>query len=112
MQRAGIIAFAYALFLGAGGVIGYLTAGSVASVVSGAALATVALGSAVAMFRGQPAGWYVALTLAAALTIYLTVRAWGSGFMPSGVMALASLVTAVGLLAFAPGRPQAPRRPS
>lgn len=104
MKRGAVIAFAYALFLAGGGLIGYATASSVASVVSGAALSAVALGSGLAMLRGHDAGWYVALTLAAGLTVYLGVRAWGSGFMPSGPLGMASLITAAALMAVRPRR--------
>lgn len=54
--------------------------------------------------KGSVAGWFAALALAAILTLYFGIQSWGRGFVPAGLMALLSLLTAALFVGLPPVR--------
>jgi uncharacterized membrane protein (UPF0136 family) len=84
----------YALLLAIGGVIGYMKAGSRASVIAGslsAGVALAALGLAVANHRlGVPLGLILSIALFLLFGYRYAVKT--RKFMPSGLLAIASLI--------------------
>jgi uncharacterized membrane protein (UPF0136 family) len=111
MKIATIVGVVYGLFLAAAGVVGYVMAGSLASLIWGVVYGGLVIAAAVAMQRGWAGGWYVTLTLAVGLTLYLGGRALASGFMPSGLMAVVSAAAAAALAMTRPSGDRAVRRP-
>jgi len=91
----------YALFIVAGGVMGYKagsTASLIAAVVAGLALA----GASAAMLRGSyQTGWWVALIVALLLLGRFAMAAYSKGFkmMPGGMVIILSLIVLAALLA-------------
>lgn len=83
----------YAVLLGAGGVLGFIKAGSRPSLVAGLASAVVAVVCLVLSALGSPVGLWLGVALALALTGLFSYRFSKSRkVMPSGVMAIVSLV--------------------
>ncbi len=84
----------YALLLGIGGVIGYLKAGSRPSLIAGSLSAVTALGamglSAAKHQFGVPLGLLLSITLFVLFGYRYAVKT--HKFMPSGLLAVASLV--------------------
>jgi len=109
MKAAGIIGTMYGALVVAGGVIGYLTAGSLPSVLAGGGCGVAMFLSAWAMLRGKRVGWYAALILTAALAVFFGARFWqGGAFLPTGLMAgLSALTAALLLLTSAVGKRKA-----
>jgi uncharacterized membrane protein (UPF0136 family) len=97
---AHVILGIYAVLLAAGGVLGFVKARSRASLISGllsAAFAVVALGLALVKNRfGLPLGVLLAIALFVLFGYRYALR--GRRFMPSGLLAVVSLVVLAALL--------------
>lgn len=107
MQTAAVVTFIYAVLIAAGGVIGGVKAGSTPSLVAGLASGLLAAAAGALLLRGQRAGLWLGLAVAAALLVFgaKSVLLDGKGFMPRGLIAVLSLVEGVVLaLALRPPR--------
>jgi uncharacterized membrane protein (UPF0136 family) len=84
----------YAVLLGAGGLIGYIKAGSRPSLIAGSLSALVALIALVLSARDQQWGVPLGMLLSIALFVVFGYRyaVKTRKFMPSGLLAVASLV--------------------
>lgn len=94
-STAQIVILVYAALLAVGGIFGYLKARSRPSLIAGIGSAVVALG-ALGIAQWLPSfGLFLGAALAAALCIFFNFRYAKSAprkFMPSGMLALVSLV--------------------
>jgi uncharacterized membrane protein (UPF0136 family) len=84
----------YAVLLAAGGLIGYFKAGSRASLIAGSISALVALAAFGLSAASHPWGFRLGLILSISLCVLFGYRfaAKTRKFMPSGLLAVASLV--------------------
>ena len=84
----------YAVLLGVGGLIGYLKAGSRASLIAGSISAVAAFTSLGLSFAGNPWGTTLGLILSIVLFLLFGYRyaVKTRKFMPSGLLAVVSLV--------------------
>jgi uncharacterized membrane protein (UPF0136 family) len=84
----------YALLLAAGGLIGYFKAGSRPSLIAGVSSAIAALVALWLASRNRPAGISLGLILAIALFLLFAYRyaVKTRKFMPSGLLAIVSLI--------------------
>ena len=98
-----VVLVLYAAILGAGGVMGFVKARSHASLISGLLSAMAAAGAASLVFSGNTWGIPLGVTLAIALFILFGYRyaIRNKKFMPSGVLAVVSLVVLLLLLLMA-----------
>jgi uncharacterized membrane protein (UPF0136 family) len=88
-----ILLVVYAILLGVGGAIGYFRAGSVRSLQAGLACAAILLAIAVASSRfPRPAFLAAMVVLLGLLYMFVARFQITRRFMPSGLMALASLL--------------------
>ena len=95
VQVAMVSLAVYALLLGGGGFFGYYKAGSKPSLIAGTATAAVALASFGLAFSGI-GGFWLGLILAVMMIAMFAIRYRKSGrFMPSGMLAVLSVVEAV-----------------
>jgi uncharacterized membrane protein (UPF0136 family) len=100
MKIAATVGAIYGGLLLVGGIIGYAAQGSIASIVMGGLTGLAALASAWGMFHGSRWGWYGALGVAIALTVYFGNTFWQSrDWMPAGSIGALSL-TATLLLVY------------
>jgi uncharacterized membrane protein (UPF0136 family) len=90
----------YALLLAAGGLVGYIKAGSRASLIAGTASAAAALLSLWIWSRTTRAGVFLGLILSIALVLLFGYRytVKTRKFMPSGLLAVVSLIVAAMML--------------
>lgn len=96
--RTGIV-FVYGILLLIGGVIGYIKANSLASLLMGGGFALLTIASAVAIAKNHRIGNISALILSGILTLFFTFRFIKTEtFMPSGLMAVLSLLVVLSLL--------------
>lgn len=95
-----VILVLYALLLGVGGVYGFVKARSHASLISGLLSAVAAVAAAGLSLVGYTWGTYLGATLAIVLFILFGYRyaIRNKKFMPSGVLAVVSLVVLLLLL--------------
>lgn len=83
----------YALFVLAGGVIGFLKAGSTPSLAMGIIFAILLLFTAFQVSKKMMIGLYLALIFSAFLALFFGYRFFNSyKFMPAGFMLLLSLI--------------------
>ncbi len=101
MQTAAYIVTVYAVLVAIGGLVGYLKAKSLPSLlmgfVSGLALAAAGYGIGTHAVWGRP----LAMLLALFLLVFFSLRYAKSSpptFMPSGLMAVLSLLTLAGIM--------------
>lgn len=93
MKWRAYLVLIYGVLLLIGGLIGHVKANSFASLIMGSSSAALILASGWLMLRGQPIGSKIAMILSALLLIFFTYRFLISGkFMPSGLMALISVI--------------------
>lgn len=91
MKLNAFLVIAYALFLLAGGLIGYIKHQSLMSIVTASGFAFCLIASAIAMLYGYALGRYTALALTFALFTLFSYRFYLKGqFMPGGLIALVS----------------------
>jgi uncharacterized membrane protein (UPF0136 family) len=99
MKIPGVIGVIYGALILVGGALGYLTAGSLVSALARGGCGMGIVLSGWAMLKGKSAGWYATLAMAAVLTAFFGARFWqGGAFMPTGLMAVLSLLTVALLL--------------
>ena len=98
-----VILILYAVILGVGGVMGFVKARSHASLISGLLSAVAAVGAAVLSLMGYSWGIPLGVTLAIGLFILFGYRyaIRNKKFMPSGMLAVVSLVVLLLLLLMA-----------
>jgi uncharacterized membrane protein (UPF0136 family) len=100
MKTAATVGAIYGGLLLVGGIIGYAAQGSIPSLVMGGLAGVVALASAWGMLHDSRWGWYGALGIAIALTLYFGNTFWQSrDWMPAGSIGALSL-TAAALLVY------------
>ncbi len=86
----------YGLLMIIGGIIGFTTAKSLASLLSGGISGIILVLVFVWSLKALPPALWTAVGISAALTVLMGVRFVGSGkFMPSGGIALISLIALV-----------------
>lgn len=101
MSFGQIVLLVYAVFMVAGGVMGYRAAGSRASLLAGGISAAVLLVSLALSFRAPAAGFWLGAATSLALAVVFTMRFAKTGaFMPSGML-LAVSVIALALVTYA-----------
>lgn len=101
MKKITIGTSIYALLILTGGMIGYLKANSLMSLIMGGSFAVLLLLSAISMIKNQVLGYFSAIILTSALTVFFGYRFFTSWkMMPAGMMLILS-VAMLGLL-FAP----------
>lgn len=99
MKISAAIILLYGLLLLLGGMIGFLKAQSIASLVMGSVFALIAFGSGLALFKGSIVGWWAGLIVSIFLTAFFGYRFYMSNkFMPSGLMAIISVIVFIALL--------------
>ena len=95
MKTAATVGAIYGGLLLVGGIIGYAAQGSIPSLVVGGLAGVVALASAWGMLHDSRWGWYGALGIAIALTVYFGNTFWQSwDWMPAGSIGALSLMAA------------------
>jgi len=95
MKTAATVGATYGGLLLVGGIVGYAAQGSLASIVMGGLAGLAALASAWGMFHGSRWGWYGAVGIATALTVYFGNTFWQSrDWMPAGSIGALSLTVA------------------
>ncbi|MFO0951046.1 MAG: TMEM14 family protein [Isosphaeraceae bacterium] len=100
MRIEHVVLFLYAVLLGVGGVMGFIKARSHASLISGLLSAFAAAAAAVVSLMGYQWGVPLGVTLALVLFVLFGYRyaIRNKKFMPSGVLAVVSLVVLLLLL--------------
>lgn len=102
MTAAQVLMAIYALLLGGGGVMGFVKARSRPSLIAGLICAGLAAGCAAAGFADPKLGRVLGMMLAFLLCIFFGYRyAIRPKFMPSGLMAIVSVVVLALLFFFA-----------
>ena len=87
-----------------GGIIGYVQAKSLASLFSGTILGVALLSSAIALLKNVNTAHYVAMLIAALLTIFFHYRYLETGAVVPALMAVTSCLVTVALLILRPKR--------
>jgi uncharacterized membrane protein (UPF0136 family) len=86
-----------------GGVVGYLTAQSLVSLIAAFVFGLPLLGASFATWRGIKSGYYTALGLTIALTLFFHYRfVVTQTFMPAGMMAIVSVLAIIGMIIWRP----------
>ena len=95
MQTSALIVIVYGLLVLVGGVMGYVKAKSLPSLISGVLFGVLLLISGVGIQQGAKASLIIALTLTVVLLVIMGLRFVKSKkFMPAGLIALLSAITA------------------
>jgi uncharacterized membrane protein (UPF0136 family) len=94
------VVIAYAVVILGGGMMGYAKAHSWASIIMGTVSAILLICAAIAMFNKSVLGYFGAMGIAFILSIFFTYRFFQAfKMMPSGLMAVLSILTFVVLAA-------------
>jgi len=99
MQTPSIIVYVYAALVGAGGLFGYLKAKSLPSLLAGEMSFLLLLAAGYALGTGKAWGLPLAIGLSLFLLVFFSLRYVKSSpraFMPSGLMAILSLLALLG----------------
>ncbi len=90
----------YAFLLLGGGMMGYYMANSWASLIAGSLSAIILIICAISMFNKSLLGYFIAVGVAFALTIFFANRFIGTfKILPTGLMAIVSLAVFIILVA-------------
>lgn len=99
MNNRGYLVILYGVLLFVGGLIGHLKAGSYVSLVTGSICGALALLAGFGMVKGWPYSKTSALVLSSVLFLFFLYRfSLSLRFMPSGLMAILSLLVIFMLL--------------
>ncbi len=92
--KAALVPMLYAIIVIIGGVMGYLKAQSLISLVMGLSFGIPIFGASLTVLRNKMSGYYTAVALIVVLTLFFHYRfVQTQVFMPSGLMAIVSIVT-------------------
>jgi len=104
MDAGRLVLAVYAVFMLAGGVIGFRKAGSKASLISGVGSAVVLLAACVMVGSNPVAGFWLGAITSLLLCVAFALRLAKTGkFMPSGALLLVSLIALILLTRWALG---------
>jgi len=96
MSFGRLVLIAYALFMAAGGIVGYRKAGSKPSLISGLVSAVVLLVAFVLTASNPVAGFWIGAITSLLLCVAFAMRLTKTGkFMPSGLLLLVSVLALI-----------------